>query len=108
MFRRKRIYQRDKQVIKTTRKQGYDKTSAKMEIEKAHNIPHATLLPNNNIVKERKHPIIVTYNKNLPNIKKAIDDNWHILSIIQTISEHFTEKLTEGTKTIETFSENTP
>ena len=31
-----------------------------------------TLLTNNNIVKERKHPITVTYNKNLPNIKKQL------------------------------------
>ena len=64
----------------------------KMEIEKAHNIPRETLLTNNNTIKERKLPIIVTYNKSLPNIKKAIDDNWHILSINQTISENFHEK----------------
>ena len=63
-----------------------------MQIEKAHNIPHETLLTNNKTIKDRKLPIIVTYNKNLPNIKKAIDDNWHILSINQTISDHFPEK----------------
>ena len=35
----------------------------------------------------------MTYNKSLPNIKKTIDDNRHILSIKQTtISNHFPEK----------------
>ena len=63
-----------------------------MEIEKAHNIPRETLLTNNKTIKERKLPIIMTYNKSLPNIKKAIDDNWLILSINQTISENFHEK----------------
>ena len=63
-----------------------------MQIEKAHNIPRETLLTNNKTIKDSKLPIIVTYNKNLPNIKKAIDDNWHILSINQTISDHFPEK----------------
>ena len=63
-----------------------------MEIKKAHNIPRENLLANNNTIKEKKLPIIVTYNKSLPNIKKAIDDNWYILSINQTRSENFHEK----------------
>ena len=58
-----------------------------MEIEKAQSISRETLLTNNNPIKERKLPIIVTYNKDLPNIKKAIDEN-----INQTISENFHEK----------------
>ena len=32
-----------------------------------------------------------TYNKSLPDIKKGIEDNWHILSINTKISEIFTE-----------------
>ena len=66
-------------LIKQLENRGYDKASSKMEIEKAHNIPRETLLTNNNTIKERKLHIIVTYNKSLPNIKTAIDDNWHIL-----------------------------
>ena len=79
-------------LIKQLEKRGYDTTSSKLEIEKAHNIPRETLLTNNKVIKDRKLPIIVTYNKNLPNITKAIDDNWHILSINHTISEYFSEK----------------
>ena len=75
-------------LIKQLEDRGYDKASSKMEIEKAHNIPCETQLTNNNTIKERKLPI----DKSLPNIKKAIDDNWHILSINQTISENFHEK----------------
>ena len=44
-------------LLKQLENRGYDKTSTKMEIEKAHNIPHKILLTNNNIVKERKHTI---------------------------------------------------
>ena len=42
-----------------------------MQIEKAHNIPRETLQTNNKTIKDKKLPIIVTYNKNLPNIKKS-------------------------------------
>ena len=34
-------------------------------------------------------PIIVTYHKNLPNIRKAINNNWHILSINEDLSNIF-------------------
>ena len=39
-----------------------------------------------------KHILTVTYNKNLPNLKKAIDDNWKILSINPDLAPLFQEK----------------
>ena len=36
--------------------------------------------------------IAITYNKNHPNLKKAIDNNWHILSINPEIAPTFQQK----------------
>ena len=36
--------------------------------------------------------LAVTYNKNLPDLRKAIDDNWTILSIYLNIAPLFKEK----------------
>ena len=36
--------------------------------------------------------LAITYNKNLPNLKKAIDNNWHILSINPEIAPTFQQK----------------
>ena len=36
--------------------------------------------------------LAATYNKNLPDLRKAIDDNWKILSINPNIAPLFKEK----------------
>ena len=43
-------------------------------------------------VETNRTPLIVTYNKRLPNLKKIIDDTWNTLQINETEKEKFKEK----------------
>ena len=71
---------------------GYDKKKVQHQIEKAKETKRIDLLTSK-VKTPKANPILaVTYNKNLPNLKEAIDDNWNILSINPTIAPIFTEK----------------
>ena len=67
-----------------------DKVSA--EISRAGNMNRDLLLTYKPKVETNRTPLIVTYNKRLPNLKKIIDDTWNTLQINETEKEKFKEK----------------
>ena len=67
-----------------------DKVSA--EINRAGNMNRDLLLTYKPKVETNRTPLIVTYNKRLPNLKKIIDDTWNTLQINETEQEKFKEK----------------
>ena len=71
---------------------GYDPKVLEEQIDKARQISRDSLLQPKPGQLAAKTVLAVTYNKNLPNLKKAIDDNWDILSINPEIATLFQEK----------------
>ena len=71
---------------------GYDQWMINHQINKACPIWRKKQLePKDKSTKTNK-VLAITYNKNLPNLKKAIDNNWHILSINPEIAPTFQQK----------------
>ena len=73
---------------------GYDPRLVEEQINKARLCNRADLLKPKEATATAKNILAVTYNKNLPNLKKAIDDNWSILSINAELAPSFKEKPT--------------
>ena len=71
---------------------GYDPKMIDEQIDKARQSNRDDLLKPKNGSPTPNNILAVTYNKNLPNLKKAIDDNWNILSINPEIAPLFQEK----------------
>ena len=71
---------------------GYDTDLIKEEIDKARQRSRTDLLKPKEATEAGKNILAVTYNKNLPNLKKAIDENWKILSINPELARIFEEK----------------
>ena len=71
---------------------GYKPEVLEEQIEKAQKSNRNTLLEPKIHQPTTKTILAVTYNKKLPNLKKAINDNWDILSINQEIAPLFREK----------------
>jgi hypothetical protein len=79
-------------LLNKLEERGHNKTSVQDQINKVYQIPRKDLLSKKQKTSEHTNPLIVTYNKNLPNLRKAIDDNWNILSINQDLAPLFKEK----------------
>ena len=81
-----------KSLAKDLVDRGHFNPSISKSIEKARNINRDGLL----VYKEKKSsdkiPLILTYNKMLPNMKDIINDTWDILKINEQISSKFLEK----------------
>ena len=71
---------------------GYAPDLIAEQISKARELNRINLLKPKDPTPSGKNILAVTYNKNLPNLKKAIDDNWSILSINQDLAPLFQEK----------------
>ena len=71
---------------------GYKIETVEEQIEKARQTDRNSLLQPKIHHPTAKTILAVTYNKKLPNLKKAINDNWDILSINQEIAPLFQEK----------------
>ena len=71
---------------------GYDQKLVDEQIDKARQTDRLDLLKPKDPTPPAKNILAVTYNKGLPNLKKAIDDNWNILSINPTLAPLFREK----------------
>ena len=71
---------------------GYKPEVLEEQIEKARKINRNTLLEPTIHQPTTKTILAVTYNKKLPNLKKAINNNWDILSLNQEIASLFQEK----------------
>ena len=71
---------------------GYDKTLTQDQINKVFQTPRNELLSTNTKPVNNPNILAVTYNKNLPDLRKAINDNWKTLSINSNIAPLFTDK----------------
>ena len=71
---------------------GYKEYAVSEQIEKVKSIERKEILTKKKTKKSSKIHFPVTYNTNLPTIKKAIDKNWNILSINREMSDIFNEK----------------
>ena len=98
-LRIRRICTEDSEYSKHTAKlldklveRGYDKTLTQDQINKVFQTPRNELLSTNTKPVNNPNILAVTYNKNLPDLRKAIDDNWKTLSINSNIAPLFTDK----------------
>ena len=71
---------------------GHDAELVEEEINKARQQSRTDLLKPKEAIETGKNILTVTYNKNLPNLKKAINDNWNILSINHELAPIFQDK----------------
>ena len=71
---------------------GYNPEMIEQQIDKARQCNRDSLLKPKTDHRTAKNILAVTYNKKLPNLKKAIDDNWSILAINPGIAPLFREK----------------
>ena len=71
---------------------GYDKSAVQEQITKVYEMSRNSLLATKEKQPITNNILSVTYNKNLPNLREAIDNNWNILSINSTIAPLFTQK----------------
>ena len=71
---------------------GHDAQLVEEEINKARLRSRTDLLKPKEATETGKNILTVTYNKNLPNLKKAIDNNWNILSINPELAPIFHDK----------------
>ena len=73
-------------------KRGYDEEKTKHEINRAAALDKRTL----RVYKEKENtnrtPLVVTYDKRLPQIKEVLDETWNILQINPSESRKFVEK----------------
>ena len=98
-LRIRRICTEDSEYSKHTAKhldklveRGYDMTLTKYQINKVFQTPRNELLSTNTKPVNNPNILAVTYNKNLPDLRKAIDDNGKTLSINSNIAPLFTDK----------------
>ena len=65
-------------LIQKLKLRGYKKEMSEEIIKKVNTIDRTTLLEPKPKITNGVSPIIVTYHRNLPNIKSALDKNWYI------------------------------
>ena len=62
------------------------------EIERAANLDRKTLLAYKEKKSEGRTPLVVTYNRDLPNLKQKLDESWPLLQMNPTQREKFSTK----------------
>ena len=81
------------ETLKTAFQQrGYSEKEITTSIEKVNNIDRKDLLQYKVKTRTNRIPFSLTFNETLPNIRKAINNNWHILNINENLAETFSEK----------------
>ena len=81
-----------KALFNSFRERGYDEEELHSGFSKAADTNREDLLQYKNRTQSRSIPLVVTYNKHLPNIKNTIDNNWNILKINQKLSKCFEDQ----------------
>ena len=71
---------------------GYRPSTISEGIERAANLERRTLLTYKERNNEERTPLIVTYNRDLPNLKEKLDETWPLLQINPTKKQKFTAK----------------
>ena len=81
----------DKPTEKLTQR-GYEQKTIQQQIKKAELIERKDLLYTKTKTPKNHTILAVTYNKSLPNLRRAIDNNWNLLSINANIAPLFADK----------------
>ena len=81
-----------KELNESLRKRGFQQQSLTNNIRKASTKKRENLLTYKTKLQTNRVPFITTFNKSLPKIKAAIEDNWNLLQINPNLSEIFKEK----------------
>ena len=80
------------QLKKDLKNRGYNESDLSREIGRAAEKERRTLLTYKEKTSSSRIPLIVTYNKKLPDLKKIIDNTWDHLGINPTVKAKFPEK----------------
>ena len=80
------------QLKKDLVNRGYNESTISREIDRAAGMERATLLQYKERPTSKRIPLIVQYNKNLPNFKEILENKWHHLEINPSVNEKFQEK----------------
>ena len=81
----------DKLTEKLTQR-GYEQKTIQQQIKKAELIERKDLLYTKTKTPQNHSILAVTYNKSLPNLRRAIDNNWNLLSTNANIASLFADK----------------
>ena len=73
-------------------RRGYDEETVSQEIERAKNLDRNQLLTYKEKTQSNRIPLIVTYNKAMPNLNRLINSTWEHLLINPTTAAKFPEK----------------
>ena len=76
-------------LLKTLTNRRYDKTETMAHINKAITIPRYENLNKNPAENDEKIPLILIFNRTLPDLIHIINNNWHILQIEPKFKETF-------------------
>ena len=76
-------------LVKRFMEKGYKENISCNQIEKVDNLERTTLLNKTNAAWKNVIPFSVRYSLILPNIRKVINKNWHILNISNTFGKVF-------------------
>ena len=80
------------QLVKDLEERGHDSKKVKEGVSKARNFDRNQLLTYKTKKETERIPLILTYNKQLPNMRNIIDNTWNTLKINQSEGEKFAEK----------------
>ena len=81
-----------KNLVQKLNLRGYKQKESEDIIIKVHSVERKQLLQPKPKINNGVSPIIITYRKNLPNIKAALSNNWDILKINNDISNLFQQQ----------------
>ena len=71
---------------------GYREERVSEEINRAANLNREALLTYKQKAETNRTPLVVTYNRRLPGLKKILDESWNTLQINETEKQKFKEK----------------
>ena len=71
---------------------GHNESKVSEEINRAANVDRETLLTYKEKTESNRIPLVVTYNKRLPNLKKILEESWSTLHINETEKAKFKEE----------------
>ena len=73
-------------------RRGYNPEEINKEIERAANVERSSLLTYKEKTNQRRTPLILTYNRKLPNLRGILEETWSHLHINPTERQKFAEK----------------
>ena len=79
-------------ITKRFKERGYPENLINKQLDKVKNMKRKKLLSTNKRTIQYRIPILITYNRYLPNILKVITKNWSFLEMLLTLQKVFDNK----------------